>query len=328
MDNPLQSPGTIRILSAANSAFAMPLAVMLVSVAANLDSSRRLVIYVMDSGLSARDRDNIAASLRANRPGFREGDLHWLALDPAQIGQLPVTRHVSADVYSRLLAPGLLPPDCDRVLYLDSDLVALADVASVYDMISDRKIVWAVHDVGIPLVSSPSGVFDYAELGIPATARYFNSGVMGINLKRWRREKVTERVFDYLHRSQGSVDYWDQGGLNAILHDEWAPLDLVWNQTTHSILHPEIWSAAGYARADWGRVRDHAAIIHFSGGDKPWKLRRVNKPRGLFFWRYFDKTVYRGTMRRPYLESLVGYRAYFFLWQKVRRLIYALRGPG
>ena len=326
MDKTPDNQRPVRILAATNASYATPLCVMLVSVACNLGKNRRLEIYIIDSGISARDRENIAASLRANRRGFREEDVHWLALDLTPIRDMVVDDHLSVETYSRLLAPDLLPADCDRILYLDCDLVAIKDVAEIYDAITDQKIVLAVQDIGIPFVDDPGGVFNYIELGISPDRPYFNGGVLGINMRRWREKEISKRILEYLRRYKDQIHYHDQGGMNAILHDEWGQLDLIWNQCTYPILHPEIWARAGYKRADWARVRDHAAIIHYSGSEKPWNIRRINKPRGIFFFRYFNKTAYRGTIKEPCPETIFGYRIYFFLWRMVRKIVYALRG--
>ena len=69
----------VTIACAANGRYALPLAVMLRSVQANLDPSRSLAIFIVDDGLTADDRQRVLASLlpgpavhwvRPQRPGF------------------------------------------------------------------------------------------------------------------------------------------------------------------------------------------------------------------------------------------------------------------
>ena len=89
------------------------------------------------------------------------------------------------------------------------------------------------HSSGVPLV------FNYRELGIPAEARYFNSGVLVLNMKVWREQNLGGQVIEYLQHFQPNVVFHDQGGLNAVLHDSWFALDLRWNQMA-SVLYPNI----------------------------------------------------------------------------------------
>ena len=65
-------------------------------------------------------------------------------------------------------------------------MVVLADLADLSDSADTNCTLSAVANVVFPYVSSPCDgcktiVFNYAEMGIPLTNRYFNAGVMVIN---------------------------------------------------------------------------------------------------------------------------------------------------
>jgi lipopolysaccharide biosynthesis glycosyltransferase len=104
-------------------------------------------------------------------------------------------------------------------------------------------------------------VFNYAELGIPPSNRYFQSGVLVINLKRWRERNVSERVFHYLAQHKDRVQFLDQGALNAVLFDDWFRLDQRWNQVSTSLL-PERWVAPAYSHAEWIVSKNSPFIVH------------------------------------------------------------------
>ncbi len=205
-------------------------------------------------------------------------------------------------------------------------MVIVSDLSPLYNMAVGDNLICAARDIELATVSSPRAVFNYAELGIPADAHYFNSGVMLINLRGWRQENVTPRVLDYLRAHGESVQYWDQGALNAILHDKWTEIDPAWNQTRIVII-PEIWSELGYSSADWKRTRDHPKIVHFTGPHKPWlpSLTFLRLPRYSYFFTYLKKTPYRVDFKKPLLENLLGFKVYYFIWLSLRNVFRALR---
>jgi lipopolysaccharide biosynthesis glycosyltransferase len=304
-DNP------VRILCAANAAYAVPLCVMLTSLVMNRAKGRGLEIHVLATNVPEEDRGKIEASLRKNCPDFNLENLHWLSPSLEEFQELPVTEYADIEVYSRLLAPKVLPSDWDKVLYLDCDMVILEDLSPLYDMACNDSAVHAVRDQ-IGLVSETHGVFNFAEMGIPPNTPYFNSGVLLINLRHWRQHNVTGRVFDYLNKHQKSVACWDQGGLNAILHNSWTELDPTWNQMRCS-LQPERWKQLGRSMSDWKRTITHPKIIHYTDQYKPWISDRL--PGYSYFFKYLKRTDYRGTFQGPRLELAIGFRLNYYLWR-------------
>jgi lipopolysaccharide biosynthesis glycosyltransferase len=139
-----------------------------------------------------------------------------------------------------------------------------------------------------------------------------------INVDLWRERKITSRIIQYLEANRNKVYFHDQGGLNAILFDQWQRLDQRWNQTS-TILQPEHWKAPAYSKSDWRRVRDDPFIVHFTGPDKPWNPG-YKRPRASFFHRYFTKTVFKDDLKMSTLENTIGYRNYFWLWKAKNKL--------
>jgi len=307
----------VRILCAADAAYAASLCVMLVSLLINHAKNRKIEIYVLASEIPEDDRRKIETSLRANRLDFELSSLHWLSPSRDIVQGLPVSDHINLEAYSRLLAPLVLPQDVTRVLYLDSDMVILSDLSTLYDSPQDDCAIHATRDIDVGTVCAKKGVFNFADLGIPPKTPYFNSGVLLINLRHWREENVMERILQYLKHNKDSVHYHDQGGMNAILHDSWAEIDLTWNQT-RSILWPEQWRILGYSSADWRRVKNHPKIVHYTTPDKPW-LPHMRRPGYSYFFKYLDKTSYRTAFKGKLLENIIGFRLYFFLWSVTRR---------
>jgi lipopolysaccharide biosynthesis glycosyltransferase len=324
---PAKSRPPLRVVCAANGGYAVPLCVTLVSFAANQPRDRGLEMYVLSNGVAEADRRKIEASVRANRPDLEGDCVHWLSPDMSALNDLPGGDYISLDSYSRLLIPAMLPESVDRVLYLDCDVVVLADVSPIFDAAEDHAVV-AARDVGTNVVSdAQGGVFNHAEMGLAPDTPYFNAGVMVINLRRWREENIAGRVLDYLRRHQGAVLMQDQGGLNAVLAGSWLEVEPSWNQMP-SVLRREFWSKAGFTRAQWRRTLCRPKIVHLAGKFKPWHDLRnmLPLPRSTYFHEYLQKTEYRDTMKAPWVERLLGPWGYYLLWQEVRPLFRRITG--
>jgi lipopolysaccharide biosynthesis glycosyltransferase len=313
----------VNLICAANAAYNMPLCVMLSSVVDNFDPERELAIHIISNDSTEKCRENVRESLRMVRANLTHVKINWLAIDSAELDKLPTQegQALTRDTFSRIFAPSLLPDECERAVYLDSDMVVLADISKLYDETAESGcLIHAVHDMGCPWVSFPGGVFDYEDRGIPGDTPYFNGGVLVINLKLWRERNMTPPMVAYLGQHGYRVQFADQGALNAFLHHDWKPLDFHWNQLP-SILDVKNWLRAGYSRKEWRKARLDPFVIHYLGPKKPWVSGWRFGPRRVFFFRYLQKTVHRGTVPRyPYLEALMGVNAYYHLWSLGNKL--------
>jgi lipopolysaccharide biosynthesis glycosyltransferase len=276
---------------------------------------------VVATNLPEEDRRKIEVSLGRNRDDFEPGSLHWLSPSLEMVEGLHLSAHVTIDTYARLLAPRVLPEDVDKVLYLDCDMVVLSDLSPLYDSSCEGSAVHAARDE-VGTVSGPRGVFNFSDLGIPPETPYFNSGVLLMNLRRWREQAIAERVLEYLRRYRASVRFWDQGGMNAILHDAWTEIDPAWNQM-QCVFRPERWRELGRSMADWKRTLYHPKIVHYTGLEKPWRARPL--PGYSYFFNYLERTSYRDAFKGPRLERMIGFRLNYFLW-RVKNFLVRQRG--
>jgi lipopolysaccharide biosynthesis glycosyltransferase len=306
----------------------MPLSVMLASVAEHFSPDRELIVHIICGDATDEEKQKVRQTVNQARGTKRAIVLKWYTMDKSLLARLPIsdTHHVSVDTYIRFFAAYILPAECKRVIYLDCDLVVVSDLAQLYDSTAEStSLLHAVRDMGCPCVSSKGGVSNYAELGIPADAPYFNAGVLVMDFESWRKRDLTPKLIDYAIAHGERLKEHDQEVMNALLHHEWTPLDARWNQA-NPVLGEKVWLEHGYSHAEWRRLRDEPHIVHFTGPDKPWMGRRAYAPRRSYFFEYLQKTPYRDTgVSFPYLESFMGKRAYYLLWRAAGRLYHNLK---
>src|SRR4029078_7881450 len=82
--------------------------------------------YVLDDGLSVADKSQIAGSLPENV------HIEWRHPGPTLTG-FPVWGRMSLTTYQKLLLDEWLPRDLKRVIWLDCDLLVLADIAPLWN---------------------------------------------------------------------------------------------------------------------------------------------------------------------------------------------------
>jgi lipopolysaccharide biosynthesis glycosyltransferase len=277
----------ITIVCAADNNYAMQLTVVLRSVLEHISKDRTLHLYVIDGGIQERNQRKILRSLK-----LKIGDIEWIQPLGAKLEKMKISGHISIATYFRLLIPDLLPASCHKVIYLDSDLIVTQDIGKLWDIDMQDNYLLAVQDAGIPYVSSPYGLMNYKELSIPSNSKYFNAGVLVMNLKKWRDENVATKVIDYLDKNRNFLRFWDQDGLNAVLAGAWDSLDPRWNQTP-AIYEYSAWDESPFSEEIYNNLVRDPYIIHFAKAGKPWNSREEHPSNSLFF-QYVDMTEWKG----------------------------------
>jgi lipopolysaccharide biosynthesis glycosyltransferase len=256
----------IDIVCAADHRFAMPLAVTLRSAAENCSQPIRAFVLNMD--LSARTRRQIE---NACTNGHRPPKLIWIDADQNYMRNMPRGMpHLSQAAYLRLSMGRLLPPELDRALYLDSDVLVVKDLAPLWNTALDGNVIGAVRD----FTAVVSGVGDVLgegmkSVGMSRSDPMFNSGVLLVDLRAYREQNIEEQCVAFVARFGHEIRFADQDALNAVLFRRWKMLDFRWNLQMGTLdelrNHPQLNAADRESLHN-----DEPAVLHFTGAAKPW----------------------------------------------------------
>ena len=257
----------ITVMTAVNQSYVLPLAVMLRSLAHSLPQSWHLEIRMLTTGLCREARHRLDYCLDGLNLKVSE-----VRIDTSILDGLKVDRHVSLETYFRLLAPSLFP-DIGKILYLDADLIIRHPILDCF-----QEPLQGAHLLAVPHASrrsaffaSERGVPSYGLLGINPDARTFNAGVMILDLERWRETDTTHKILKYLREYKDHVLWWDQDGLNAVLHSNWLPLHAKWNVMASHFDDSLGFEDSVLDRSTFDAVRGDPGIVHFSSEAKPWR---------------------------------------------------------
>ena len=182
-------------------------------------------------------------------------EITFVEIDAAarkRLANFPRTIGLSRAMYSRLLLPDLIPQKTGRLLYPDSDMVVRSSLRPLFAVPLNGHALGAVEDApeAVPVIN--------ARLGRPPNTPYLNSGLLLIDLEKWRSANLGERSMAYIETT--AHGYPDQDAINLALGTDWAVLERKWN-----LVESE---AARFPRSHY----EKAAIIHFT-----W--RKPNHPR-------------------------------------------------
>jgi len=251
------------LVLACDEAYAMPLATTLRSIAESNRAHWPLDVRVITDGMSEAARERVRCSLPDGAV-----QLDWIVVDLAMFRQFDVLGHVSRMTYARLLIPHLLDAGVSRVLYLDTDILVLGELAPLWQADLAGAPVGAVADfhVDADLKSPRPG----QPKGVPRVQNYFNAGVLLLDLAECRRQRVPEQALDYL-RANAGTPYSDQDALNVACDGRWTPLAPTWNFQNHHCTRI-------------GRMPEarRPAIVHFITSSKPWKPSSTSVNAGLY----------------------------------------------
>jgi lipopolysaccharide biosynthesis glycosyltransferase len=205
-------------------------------------------VWIVSGAIPAEARHRLASAAAPHRVHFVD----------APVIDLPLYGAKSAAVYMRLRLASLLP-DVETVLYLDADTVTLASLSPLLE--TD----FAGHGV--------AAVQDHLWRNGPdsTNAGYFNTGVMLIDLRRWRDRQIGSRAEKYVESHH--CRFWDQDALNAVLFDDWLELDPEWNVFHFDEVADPAWSPLSPAQAvRWWRIlQQRARVMHYVTAVKPWR---------------------------------------------------------
>lgn len=302
----------IHIAVGSDDGYAPHAATLIHSLAAQHGRGTLQITYYCDATLTASVRTVLAAYCEKLGVGLR-----FLDIDPARFQGLHANERLPLLCWYRVCLADYLP-DVDRILYLDTDIVAMAPIDEMFNMELGDKLAAVVND---PL----------AAIAFPEVAKrvdipyedYFNSGVMLLNLKAIREAGGGERILKIARDNLDRLYFPDQDALNLALGPRSIMLSQRWNYPPLARRYFEHYPNSS-AITDLPSCREmlsadfKPALLHFLANPKPWS---ASEPYD-YVWEYHRHRAQtpwplpmRNTIRWWLVTHLPGLRN---LWRTVR----------
>ena len=243
-------------------------------------------IYILQSDLTKQNCLALESFIKKHG-----GEPHMICLPETFFDNAPTSIHITKQAYYRLLAQELLPDDVERILYLDLDIVITGSLTSLYNETFECNVedCFFVVCEGPGVSQKEWDIYDVLE--IPYEYKYFNSGVLLMNLSLLREKFDTKILFEYIDSHNDSLKYHDQDTLNALFYNKVKYVD--WHIFNQTILHIK-------SKEEAEERLKNAAIIHYAGSDKPWKYDYKSWYFDLY-WKYARKAGFT----QEYLKTII-----------------------
>jgi lipopolysaccharide biosynthesis glycosyltransferase len=188
-------------------------------------------------------------------------------------GHLPVHGYFTFANYLRLFMTEFVEASIDKIIYFDSDII-------IRDDISD---LWTIN-LGEYYIGAAPEPYDYkqrCELGFGPEDLYINSGVLLVNLAKWRNENVLRRFIEFAETNTHLLPSADQDILNCVLRGNILDVGYRWNwQALFPRFLPH---ELGLSAKEYETMRKHPKLVHFTSCYKPWYYRWAPHYKELYY---------------------------------------------
>lgn len=247
-----------------------------------------LEVFLIDDGISDENRKRLnEIAKKYNR------EIHYIAFEKYKpLLMLNNEWELPISAYARLFVGEMVPEYVDRLLYMDCDTVVCDSLAPLWELDMKGKTIAAVEDVC-------SGIF-WQETGLQEQFRYICSGVLLIDMEKWRANDAQKRMLEYLDQMQGKVLHHDQTILNGVFHDEFLILHPRYDALTPTFImsydnlkaYFRLWERY-YSKQEILESVKKPAIIHYTSSNigRPWENNR--HPKAHIYRKYWKKSAWK-----------------------------------
>ena len=206
-------------------------------------------------------------------------------------------------LYYKILAADLLPPDADRVLLLESDMIVTKSIRPLYDTELGQNHLAAC--AFLPGRWSPEWediiMRQLRHLGIPQECGFFSGGVALLNLKKIRDDGIG---YDTMVRFAERLHYFwrspEECLMNVMFYSSRKELDPL-----SYCMFPVYWKPGRLPIE--GSADTYGTILHYAGfGQKPWDGYVMGEETewDRIWWKYAMDTPFALEMRERFLTRM------------------------
>lgn len=290
----------MNILYTANDKFVPQIGAGICSICENNKEVKELSFYILSSGITKENRkklSNFTNRYQRQLQIIEIGDIRkYINFDFDTLGWHPV-------ILARLLMDKMLPENIERIIYLDGDTIVRSSLKDLWETNLKDSVIGACME---PTVNHQR-LEKLGMTGLP----YINSGVLLVDLKKWREEKIGDKIIAYYKKQRGRLLAGDQDSINGTLKDDIHILPLKYNYCntydfyTYKSLRKIVAPTPYFSKEEYLENINNPTIIHYLGEERPWREGNRHEYRE-DFWKYLRKTPWKDM---PYEK---GWKLYFF----------------
>lgn len=181
-------------------------------------------------------------------------------LDESYFSELQTPGHFSSAIYYRIAIPSILNLKLKNILYIDADVLCVGSLKEFTRLDISKYYIAAIQDLGMNEKYLTSiGVND----------KYFNSGVMYLNIEKWVRDDIFKKLIYLVNQRDFSCP--DQDALNILFNN--------------NVLY--ISNEFNYFKE---KNSEGSKLIHYIGWIKPWSMAADNND---IYLKYYNLSPFK-----------------------------------
>lgn len=260
----------INVVLISDKGYVLPTIVTIYSIVANKLDSTAIDFYIICNGFDLNIKRKIQI-LKSNSVKFHFLEQEIQGLERLHAGVKGSYCVATPTALLKFKIAELLK-NLDKVLYLDGDIIVRKDLSELVNCDLGNNFAAVSPDTGALYSQNPR---------IKKYKKYFNSGVMLLNLKKLRDEKSYQKLIE-IKKSSQKENLMDQNVFNEYFDGHVKYLSTAYNCLFVNLVRSRSkFSIADYNKKfgttyrDLSDIEKNAAIIHFSSKDKPWKYSNI-----------------------------------------------------
>ena len=286
----------INIFFTVNNNYIPYLATAIASIIANINDNSFARFYIISNDIVDINKKKID-----KLKNIKDFNIEYIKIDNSRFENIVKSSqaHITNETNYRFIISSL-KPELDKCLFLDADLIADKDITELYNINIDDFYMGAVADQ-LPLTENCWA----KRLDLAKNYRYVNTGVILVNLKKWREENIENKLFENVIKYANLLQFPDQDTLNITLQDKVKNISHIYNAM------PVQNYLVGEEKKE---AFDEPVIIHWAGYRKPWIYSDTNYSE--YFWKYAHMT--------PFYEDIIYINVLEQVDKKINTIIESL----
>lgn len=183
---------------------------------------------------------------------YKKVEINFYKILPDLFRNFYFEKGYSIAIFYRIIAADFLSETVENLIYMDSDMLCLKSIEDFFQFTPKNTLMAAVEDSGKWIPQHKKN------LNLRDGYRYFNTGILYLNLKMWRDENISEKTLKIL--SQDKYQFPDQDALNIVVSQNNYEVNYIPNKFNY------------FFRIDGveQNLKDDVVILHYAGQIKPW----------------------------------------------------------
>lgn len=223
--------------------------VLMTSILVNKKNDEKISFHILDGGLSDVSKEMLRS--------IKNCSVEIYKVDKELFKDYKKSDYYPVSMLYTMILPKIVK--VDKLLYLDSDMVVKSSLKELWNQDLNNYYIAGVEDA--------NGKKYAKRYELKAGSKFFNTGVMLINCKKWLEDGIPRKAVKISMEKTGTTFGFDQTVLNQLFDGRVKFLNLKWNLQYCPI---NIWPTY----EDIGEYKNaikSPSVIHYVGDYKPWK---------------------------------------------------------